>query len=227
MDTYTIYIINNAVTTETFWLFLAQPILSNTQTIYANSSASVTIESNANSINRFVIPIQYLLYANGSNNAIGVNVEVDSTIIQNVQIGDTGMATFYTEINQAPDLTLLNPSPPLANNEIGYQDNTFDPNQEIQNSWYASQGFGIQAQSGLIGTTWEALPSTTVNISPILKFYINTGNYRANQLADFTTIQNESASIETMQFSGFEATVTLNDNGTFTVTSGAPQNDQE
>lgn len=70
--------------------------------------------------------------------------------------------------------------------------------------------------------TWEALPNKTETISPNIEFYISTGSYHPNELADYTQVQTDAAKLTKDSFSGFAATVTLLENGTWQVTPGKP-----
>lgn len=81
---YTIYLINQSSSTQTFWCFLARPQeVASDPTVFANSSASLAIDSNDPATNSFTIPVQYVVAAGASNNAVGLNVKVNSTISQN------------------------------------------------------------------------------------------------------------------------------------------------
>ena len=91
---YTIYLINQSSTTQTFWCFLARPQeVASDPTVFANSSASLAIDSNDPSTNSFTIPVQYVVAAGASNNAVGLNVKVNSTISQDSDLTQVWDAT--------------------------------------------------------------------------------------------------------------------------------------
>ncbi|MBF4264810.1 hypothetical protein EAY73_23645, partial [Vibrio anguillarum] len=84
----------------------------------------------------------------------------------------------------------------------------FDPDDAIANEWYPSQSFGLETASGFVGMSWEARPGKQVSIAPEVKFYISTGDYTANKLADYTTVSDNSAELTLDKFKGGAATVT-------------------
>jgi hypothetical protein len=223
MDTYTIYIQNHAHSKETFWCFLAEPDqLEVGSKIYANSSARMTLNpSSSHTTAKFEIPIQYQLAARSTNKATGLGIKISTENTKPVNLGQAWAAKFYTEADhQAPDLS------PNGNgampNEVLYNCNPFNPSSAIQNSWYPSQTFGMKTESGFIGMSWEALPNTKVSISPNVKFYINTGTFHPNTLADYTVIKQKAAELGKNDFKGFAATVILKEDGTFDKFPGAP-----
>ncbi|EKN3724728.1 TPA: hypothetical protein ACPZRY_002565 [Yersinia enterocolitica] len=221
-DLYTIYIVSESANTETFWLFLDKPDkLAVGSTIYANSAANLTIASGSSPEATFGIPIQYKLGAKSSNKAVGLNVKVATSQLKDVNIQDVWKATFYDgPEHQAPD---LDKADGVANkDEINYTDNSFNPDRVIQNSWYPSQTFGIQTENGFVGMTWEARPAKTVAIAPKLTFFVTTGEYSSNQLADYSTVSNSAQIVNLSDFSGFAVTVTYTKDGKWNIKKGRP-----
>ena len=223
MDTYTIYIINKYISTETFWCFLSKPEqLKVGKEIYANSSARLTLKPDSlSTIAKFEIPVQYKLAATSLNKATGLGIRVSTQNSSNVSLGQEWAATFYTGTeNQAPDLDKTGSAP--NETEVVYKSNAFDPQMAKKNRWFPNKTFGMETVTGFIGMTWEASPSKKDTISPNVTFYINTGSFHPNTLADYSAVQDAPAALGKDNFDGFDATVILNRNGRFDVQSGAP-----
>ncbi|MBF4333307.1 hypothetical protein EAY29_24095, partial [Vibrio anguillarum] len=222
-DLFKIYIINESTTKETFWLFLDKPKQLNVGSeIFANSAARLTINTGSQPVAEFEIPLQFKLSAKSINRAVGLNVKVSTSQTENINLTDVWEANFYTgEDHQAPDLTKV--SGKAKDNEIIYKDNHFDPDDAIANEWYPSQSFGLETASGFVGMSWEARPGKQVSIAPEVKFYISTGDYTANKLADYTTVSDNSAELTLDKFKGGAATVTYTASGDWKITAGRPK----
>lgn len=92
---YTIYLINNSASTQIFWCFLARPEeLVNDAGVFANSSTNLAIAPNAGSVNTFTIPVQYIVGAGASNNAVGLNTKIDSFITKDADLGQMWDANY-------------------------------------------------------------------------------------------------------------------------------------
>lgn len=221
-DTYTVYVINKSASKETFWLFLDKPQQLNVgSTIYANSAANLTIAANSDPEAKFGIPVQYKLGAKSTNDAVGLNVVVSTSQLKNVNMGDDWKATFYDgPEHQAPDLEKSDG--PVNPNEIGYSNNPFNPDKVILNEWYPSQTFGIETKNGFVGMTWGARPNKAISIAPKLKFFVTTGDFSSNTLADYTTVSNSAQAIELSDFLGYAVTVTYTSNGEWELKKGRP-----
>lgn len=219
---YKIYIVNKYATEQTFWLFLQQPVELQAQPgVYANSSAYLNIQSNALSTNYFGVPVQYVVGAGASNQAVGLNVQVVSNIQQNANLKQVWEASY--PFRTAP--TLINTGGSTGNaSTIQIQTDSYNKASDEANGWYGNQSFGIQTQDGFIGMTWSPSPGQTVSISPTLTFYVATGSYNENTLASYTTVSTASQTVTTSNFDAAnQCTVTYNADGTWSIAAGAPQ----
>ncbi|WP_242184980.1 hypothetical protein [Sphingomonas sp. CARO-RG-8B-R24-01] len=220
---YTIYLVNQMNYQQNFWLFLTPPQeLAGDPTVDANSSVSLAIDPNDPSTNSFTVPVQYVVAAGASNNAVGLNVQINSTISQDSDLTQTWDAV-YANVppNKGPKLTLDAAAAPA--NTIKISTNPFDQASNEALNWYASQSFGIQTMAGFIGMTWSPTPNQSRTLTPQLKFYVSAGTYGESTLADWTQVSNDAAQLSVpSSFSNFAATVTLLNNGTWSVTPGKP-----
>jgi hypothetical protein len=83
--------------------------------------------------------------------------------------------------------------------------------------------FGIKTESGFMGMTWAPNPDQTRTIKPTLKFYISTGSFGENQLAEWNDVSNKAAEIQVPRdFKNFSSTVTYTSRGTWEVKPGRP-----
>jgi len=220
---YTIYLVNQSSTTQTFWCFLTRPQeLASDPAVFANSSASLAIRSNDPATNSFVIPVQYVVGAGASNNAVGLNVQINSTISQNTDVGQVWDA-LYADVppNMGPTLTPGSGGAP--SNSLQIVTNAFDQGNNEANGWYSNQSFGIQTSSGFMGMTWSPSPNQTRTLTPKLSFYVSVGSFGDSELVDWTQVSNNAAQISVpTSFSANACTVTLLNNGTWSVTPGKP-----
>lgn len=219
---YKIYLVNQGSSAKNFWCFLQQPQGVPTDSVYANSDAMLSVLPNYGGVNSFTIPLQYVVGAGATNEAVGLDVVIDSNIIQQAQLQQTWNADYATAPpKQGPQLSLaqggVSPS-----GTIGLISNAFDQTQNENNQWFSNMSFGIQSANGFMGVTWAPSPSDTSTVTPKFSFYIATGNYTSNSLADITTISNQSAQVTLSDFKNLEATVTLTTKGTWLVTPGKP-----
>lgn len=222
MNTYSIYVQNHTSINQTFWLFMSQPEkLSVNSKIYANSSARVTLPAKSKHVTMFEIPIQYKLGARSENKAAGLDVRVSSRNTQNVEIEQVWEAKFSTDAsNMAPSLKQFGGK--AKKGEIDFLSNDFSPSEAKLNRWYPIQTFGLETGTGFVGMSWEAQPSDLVSISPNLKFFVNTGSFTANTLADYTSVKRNAAEINEDSFDGYSVTVTLEETGKWSVKRGRP-----
>jgi len=220
---YNIHLINHSASTEVFWCFLAQPQeLANTPGVYANSSVCIAIDANALETNHFMIPVEYVVGAGASNIAVGLNVFVDSSDTQNADIGQTWEASYASSPpNMGPNLFLTGTPSPA--DTIGITTNAFDQMTNEANGWFSNQSFGIMTDAGFMGMSWSPSPNTRTTITPRLGFYITTGAFSANGLADWTSVSNDAALVQApFDFSQNNCTVTLTASGAWKVSPGAP-----
>jgi len=220
---YTIHLVNQSASTQIFWCFLERPEeLASNPNVFANSSTSLAVGSNQPGVNTFTIPVQYVVGAGASNNAVGLNIKIDSSITNNANLTDTWQATYATvPPNMGPTMkTIGTPSP---TNTIAIMSNGFNQATNEANGWFSNMSFGIQTNQGFIGMTWSPSPQQTTTLTPKLKFYVAVGSYGDNTLADWTTVSNSSAEISVPgDFQYNATTVTYTPTGGWTVTPGAP-----
>lgn len=207
---------------QTFWCFLATPQPLQDSNVYANSSAYITVASNAEGNNSFGIPVQYIFAAGASNKPVGLGVFIDSHIDKKVSIGDQWQGSFFdAKDHQGPSLLPTGDRAP--SNTIQLLTNNYDQAQEAVHEWYASNTFGVESDAGFIGLTWAPQAGKTTTLTPKLEFYIATGDYERNTLADLSIISTKSQSISLTDFDkAFDCTVTLDSSGIWSVASGKP-----
>jgi len=222
-DQFKIYLVNKAPSDRLFWCFLEKPEGLADETVYANSSTSLYVRSNDSGSNSFTIPVQFSGGASNSNEAVGLGTKIDAGSMNDVNLGDKIDITYFVPPpKQGPMLETK--SGGGTADKIDLVTNAFDKQASEDQSWYPNQTFGIRTSSGLMGSTWSPTVNTTRKITPRLGFYVATGEFGENELMEYTELSNDSAELTPDSFSGInEATVTLNEDGTFTVTAGKPQ----
>ena len=220
---YTIYLINNTESTQQFWCFLAPPDeLASDPGVFANSSTTLAVASQSESINTFTIPVQYVVGAGADNHAVGLNIKVASTITKQAELQQTWEAGYPTvPPNMGP--TLKPGSQTSKPNSIAIKSNAFNQGQNEANGWFSNMSYGIQTIQGFIGMSWSPSPQQTRTLTPKLKFYVATGSFSENSLASWTDVSNGSVSIAVPgDFRLNKTTVTLTEVGGWLVTPGAP-----
>ena len=221
---YTIYLVNMSVNNQTFWCFLQQPEeLKSNPKVFANSSANLTVRPNDPGLNSFTIPVQYKVGAGASNQAVGLNVKINTRQSSDADLKDTWLAEYVTvPPKMGPTLQRINQT--ATENTIVMKSNEFDQAINQSESWYENMSFGIETDSGFIGMTWSPNPGKTTTLTPKLTFYIATGDYGSNSLADFTTISTTSGVVSVPNdFSRQrEVTVVYGSNGVWSSYKGKP-----
>ncbi|PCH65947.1 MAG: hypothetical protein COC04_00530 [Gammaproteobacteria bacterium] len=227
---YKIYLVNGTGRTQKFWCFLEKPKSSIAGDVYANSSTSLIIGGSQGGKNSFTIPVNYVLSAGASNHAVGLDTKIESSVTNNADLKEVWLAEYFNVADggkRAPEMALVagQSSPERT---LAFQSSNFNRAVNEARDWYSSMSFGIQTSNGFIGSTWSPEPGATVTIEPKLTFYIGTGNYSSNQLANFTEVSTVSAAVPLSKFDLLgEATVTLDSESNWVVTSGAPSSSNE
>jgi hypothetical protein len=219
---YNIYLVNQSTTTQTFWCFLAPPQeLVNNPDVYANSSASLAVQSNYQGKAHFGIPVQYVVGAGAKNKAVGLNVQIVSDVTCDASLEQQFDANYLTvPPNEGPT---MHPSGTSAANTIALRSNAFDQAKNEAAGWYSNMSFGILTEAGFIGMTWAPKSQTTQTLTPTLKFYIATGSYDSNALASWDVVSNNAAEITVpASFKENNCTVTYDAKGNWHQTPGAP-----
>jgi hypothetical protein len=217
---YIIYLVNNSTTTKRFWCFLAPPEeLAGDPAVFANSSTWLSVDPDAEGENTFTVPAQFSVGAGASNNAVGLNIKINSNITKNADLQQLWEAN-YSPPRKGPTLRLAGASPA---NTIAIQSNDFDQRENEDAGWYSNMSFGIQTDQGFVGMTWSPSPQETRTLTPKLAFYIATGTYGENSLANWSDVSNKSAMVTVPKdFKERQVTVTLTSNGGWAVTPGKP-----
>ena len=220
---YTIYLVNKSVNTQLFWCFLDRPQeLADDPRVFANSAASLAVDSSSPATNTFTIPVQYKIGAGASNKAVGLNIKVDSSITQNVNLQERWLADYTTVPPQkGPTLKKLAKASPV--NTLAIQSNPFNQLTNEAAGWFSNMSFGIQTKQGFMGMTWSPDPNKRRTITPKLKFFVSAGDFGTNQLADWEDVANVAAEIDVpTSFKLEKCTVTYTPTGEWIVTPGAP-----
>jgi hypothetical protein len=219
---YVINLVNQSSSTEIFWCFLARPDeLASDPKVFANSSTSLAVAPNDPGTNTFTIPVQYVVGAGASNQPVGLGIRIDSNIARNSDLSRGWMASYATvEPKMGPT---LNQNGASHKDSIAISSNAFDQVKNEAHDWFSHMSFGIQTSQGFIGMSWSPSPQTTRTLTPKLKFYVATGSFGNNQLADWTTVSTSSAEIAVPHdFKYNQTTVTLTANGSWVVSPGKP-----
>jgi hypothetical protein len=223
VDNYTIYLVNKSADTQQFWCFLEAPNeLKSDPDVFANSNASLAVKPGARTLNRFVIPTQFVVGAGAANRPVGLGIRIVSSVTENSNLTDKWDAK-YANVppNMGPELDLSGSKSPA--NTIGISSNAFNKVSNENNGWFSNQSFGIETDAGFIGMTWSPKPQQTRTLTPKLTFYVAVGSYGSNSLASWTEVSDGSATVTAPgNFQFNECTVTYNPDGSWVVTKGKP-----
>lgn len=223
VTTYTINIVNQSADDQTFWCFLAPPEeLKGMPGVFANSAANLLVPSYSPNANMFTIPVQFMVGASASNQAVGLNVRVDSIASQPTDLGVSWSANYYNVPPQrGPDLKKSGTLKDEQQLEI--TTNAFNKPGNEDQGWFSNMSYGVQSANGFIGMTWSPAPQDTRTWTPKLQFFVATGSYGENELASWTDISSNSAVISApTDFQYGQTTVTLDGSGNWQVTPGKP-----
>jgi hypothetical protein len=223
VDNYTIYLVNKSADTQQFWCFLEAPNeLKSDPDVFANSNAALAVKPGARTLNRFVIPTQFVVGAGAANKPVGLGIRIVSSVTEDSNLTDKWDAT-YANVppNMGPELDLSSAKAPA--NTIAISSNAFNKVANENSGWFSNQSFGIETDAGFIGMTWSPKPQQTRTLTPKLTFYIAVGSYGSNSLASWTEVSNGSATVTAPgNFQFNECTVTYNPDGSWVVTKGKP-----
>jgi hypothetical protein len=222
-DEYKIYLINKTQSTQTFWAFLAPPQeLASDPNVYANSSASLAVAAGSPGINTFTIPVQYVLSAGGSNQAVGLNVKVDSSITENAELTQLWEAQYQDVPPPMGPAMIMQPDVTPANT-LGIQANNFNQAKNEVAGWFSSMSFGIKTAAGFMGMSWSPDPGTKRIITPTLEFYVTTGIFGSNTMASWTQVSRDAATVAVPRnFKLNAVTVIRTETGRWEIVPGKP-----
>lgn len=218
---YKIYLVNKGVKAKTFWCFLDTPDGLIGEKIYANSSIMLSVPPNYQGLNLFTIPYQYQVAADTANIPPRLGVINEVSIMKNAPLQSSWRVSYATApLRLCPLLDLVQNSE-SPENTISIETNSYNSGK---NHEYNNISLGIKAkdEEGFTGITWVPSPNNKYIITPKFSFYITTGNYASNVLTSIDEISKSSAAVLINDFKNFEATVTLEVNGDWTVTPGTP-----
>ncbi|MBD2492837.1 hypothetical protein [Nostoc sp. FACHB-280] len=221
---YTIYLVNNSSRTELFWCFLARPEeLVNDPNVFANSNTNLSVSPNYGGINTFTIPVEYILGAGATNNAVAPNIRITSSITKKAKLTETWEAKYFdVPPYQGPEMSKSGSISPA--NTLSIESSPFEQQKNEAQGWFANMSFGIQTLQGFIGMTWSPAPNKKRILTPKLEFYVSIGDYGSNSLADWNEVSRGSAVISvpgSFDILG-NTTVTYSSSGKWTVTPGKP-----
>lgn len=218
---YKINLYNSEGSAQRMWCFLSEPESDISAEVYANSDSSLTVPTFTGSEqNSFTIPLQYSVQVGASNNAIGLDIQIDSSVTKNTDLGVEWFAAYTQdkEENIPPTLEKVSTAP---DNQLAITTNEYDKSAESLNSWYGNMTYGVESAQGFIGVTWSPDPAKTYEIKPKVTFYVSIGSYQSNTLADINSIASSAAVITEDDFDGNnECTVTRNVDGSWSVMPG-------
>jgi hypothetical protein len=197
MDTYTIYLVNQSVKSQLFWAFLSAPTVSNDPKVFANSNTNLQIAGASSDLNSFTIPVQYVIGAGASNNAVGLNILITSNATRNANLKQLWDVTYATTPPKEGPAVPQAPTGDSPVKTLAMRTNDFDQAINETNGWYENMSFGVKTAQGFMGVTWVPDPSKTYTITPKLVFYITVGDYSSYSLADINSVANSSAALDT------------------------------
>ncbi|WP_391090909.1 hypothetical protein [Vibrio sp. NH-UV-68] len=220
---YKINIVNEQSKSRKFWLFLSEPEKAAGKEVFANSSAYMTLDKTGpGDLSNFTIPLQYKLKASASNHAVGLDTKIMTRAMTDTDLGMSWDAEFFPgEEHRNPHLIEAGDQADVK--EVMVKTNAFDPDDQMRFSWYNCMTFGVESESGFIGYSWVPDPSDEYDIVPKVSFYVSTGSFESNVLADMNQISKEAANVTEKDFDiRNECTVTLRVDGTWDIEPGAP-----
>jgi hypothetical protein len=216
--TYTIHLRNEQQKNRRFWCFLNTPESNISAEVFANSSAYLFVPpTSPGQDDTFTIPLQYVIQAGASNNAVGLKTKITSKNVQNTDLNQAWDIQYYVQ-NQGP---LLTSDGSIQDPIIELNVLPFDKSKEEPNRWYSNLTYGVKSENGFMGITWSPDPNDVYRIKPKVQFYVTIGDYESNTLAEMTAISKDAASITADSFDvRNECTVVLKSDGTWMVVRG-------
>ncbi|WKZ93937.1 hypothetical protein P0E69_08695 [Chimaeribacter arupi] len=216
---YVIHIQNQQNEKEKFWCFLSKPEAEYDADVFANSSTYLTVPLfTGNQDNYFTVPLQYIVSAQASSRVVGLKTKITSSNYEEADLGQSWDFELFTD-NEGPVITEGEPID--DNTQLLMRTNKYNKNEEPLNNWYNSLTFGIKTENGFMGVTWSPKADQQYYVTPNFEFYISTGRFSENTLADITNIAASSATVTLKDFDGNrECTVVRTPNGEWEVHKG-------
>lgn len=228
MNKYKIYLVNKEGSSQKFWCFLSKPESEISPEVYANSNTFLTVPPYTGSQeNSFTIPLQYIVKVGASNNAVGLQTRIQSSVTENTKLREAWEAKYIQKRGEKIGPT-LHKAGTAPEGTLNITTNTYDKSAESLNNWYGNMTYGVQSEEGFIGITWSPDPARTYEIKPKVTFYVAIGSFSSNTLADINRISSNAAMVTEDDFNGHEeCTVTRKSNGSWSVTPGRPSRTAE
>ena len=223
---YKINLINLMTEPQKMWAFLDKPDANITSEIFANSETYLTVPVyTGTQRNSFTIPLQYVVKVGATNRAVGLETLILSQDADNTDLLEQWMVKYFLEQGerQGPTLGKISQDPPPASGTVEVTTNNYVKANEPLYKWWGNMTWGVESQNGFLGVTWSPQPGKKYGIKPKVKFYIATGEFKSNVLADINVVSAKSAVITEASFDGNqECTVTMGKDGRWSVTPGGP-----
>ncbi|NEQ35968.1 MAG: hypothetical protein F6K40_06585 [Okeania sp. SIO3I5] len=201
------------------WLFLDSPQFSQDPgEIFQNSNTFLEIPPyTPEETQKFVAHVQYKLEATQQNEPVGLDTYITSDFSKEVDLKNGYLVEYSSDKGGYPTIEDYNTSRQPTSKNLIAQTNKFEPVPD----YYNALTFGVTTTEGTTGVTWEPEPNIDYTITPTLTFYIATGEYQENVLAQIDATSAENAKITTGyggDFNNFNNVwVTYNQDGTWTV----------
>lgn len=226
LSQYKINVINKTQQSVVMWTFLDAPESNIKSEVFANSDAFQTVPPSVPGLaNSFTIPLQYWVKAGASNAAVGLDILIDSSVSHKTALQQQWSTVYTLARGERTGPTMANSNePPLPGaDEVQILTNPFNKAEEKLFSWYGSMTWGVQSKNGFLGVSWSPDANQIYRIKPKVKFFVATGTYSSDTLADIAGISRTSANISEANFDGnLECTVTLKADRTWSVEPGPP-----
>lgn len=221
---YKIYLLNKSTDSKQFWAFLSKPEITNTPKVFANSNTSLVIPGGSTDLNLLTIPIQYVIGAGASNNAVELDILIQSNATRNTDLGESWQVKYFTIPPYEGPIISEGDKGSVVKTSTALTTTPFNAKTNAENGWYENMSFGLKTSQGFMGVTWKPEANTTYTITPKLTFYISTGSYSSNSLADITQVSETAAKCNIDQdFDEIkECTVTYTEEGEWIVKKGRP-----
>jgi hypothetical protein len=223
-NTYTIYIFNHTSYTQNFFCFLAPPReMANESEIYVTTSSSLSVPPNAPGQYSFVFQDDYLVGAQATERRAfpGAEFRRKGLNLDKARIRDQWSADFTVGTITSFMTRYGTDSPPGT---ITLKIMDFSKEKLAERGLAALASFGIGDASNFTGVVWSP-PSGEIRImTPAMQFLVVAGNDRADTLFRWDMVSRSVPfpPIDPRFFEQGKCTVTLEENGSWRVTRGAP-----
>ncbi|HEV7644979.1 MAG TPA: hypothetical protein VGO50_13625 [Pyrinomonadaceae bacterium] len=212
--TYTIKVINNSPNPQTFYIFQQPAIYSEGSKVYSNSIFSMPLSTQMQL--SLSLPAQYYAGVQPQLEPVKLgqaNLTPNASVP--IDLCSTGNESDTTTMSVADGLTLSD----AANGE-GLEEGAFrifTPVFTPSSAFSYNAGPALNVGGKIILSSFVTVsPDQIIDVQPVVRFYVSTGNYSATTVIDFET---ESARAALCDGTGGQTnfTATYNANGIWTV----------